>query len=178
MISMRTCIGRNRSCIPCSNQGIFARLRIRALESPAGTLRHARQQPRRPTRSKTTSAKLRKRACHLCPDTVKYLLRGDVAQLVRALRSHRRGRGFEPLHPHHNWTPILIQCVLRWVFISLSKKCPFVGLFRYYLTKVGPAAVFEITVAEPKYVRGHKQFNDTSLPCALINYSSEHKESE
>lgn len=26
---------------------------------------------------------------------------GDVAQLVRALRSHRRGRGFEPLHPHH-----------------------------------------------------------------------------
>lgn len=25
---------------------------------------------------------------------------GDVAQLVSALRSHRRGRGFESLHPH------------------------------------------------------------------------------
>ena len=50
--------------------------------------------------SRPTCAKHRKRACHFDPDTVKYLLRGDVAQLVRALRSHRRGRGFEPLHPH------------------------------------------------------------------------------
>ena len=30
-----------------------------------------------------------------------YTRLGDVAQLVRALRSHRRGRGFESLHPHH-----------------------------------------------------------------------------
>ena len=27
---------------------------------------------------------------------------GDVAQQVRALRSHRRGRGFEPLHSHQS----------------------------------------------------------------------------
>ena len=83
-----------------------------------------------------------KRACHFCPDTIKYLLRGDVAQLVRALRSHRRGRGFEPLHPHHNWTPILIQCVSGWVFISLFNKRPFVGLFRHYLIMIGSTAVF------------------------------------
>lgn len=30
----------------------------------------------------------------------KIQLFGDVAQLVSALRSHRRGRGFESLHPH------------------------------------------------------------------------------
>ena len=29
-----------------------------------------------------------------------YPAQGDIAQLVRALRSHRRGQGFEPLYPH------------------------------------------------------------------------------
>ena len=57
--------------------------------------------------------KTAKKACHFHPDTVKYLLRGDVAQLVRALRSHRRGRGFEPLHPHQTKTT-------QWVVFCLS----------------------------------------------------------
>ena len=67
--------------------------------------------------SRPTCAKHRKRACHFDPDTVKYLLRGDVAQLVRALRSHRRGRGFEPLHPHQtkttHWVVFCLVCVQR-----------------------------------------------------------------
>ena len=41
-----------------------------------------------------------KKACKPLGFAVQYPLFGDVAQLVRALRSHRRGRGFEPLHPH------------------------------------------------------------------------------
>ena len=47
-----------------------------------------------------------KRTCLPSLNTVKSLLRGDVAQLVRALRSHRRGRGFEPLHPHQTKTTL------------------------------------------------------------------------
>ena len=53
---------------------------------------------------------------------------GDVAQQVRALRSHRRGRGFEPLHPHQIRTVILIQCVSRSRFLFIA--C-FMGLFSF-----------------------------------------------
>ena len=46
-----------------------------------------------------------KNACHFPFHVVEYPLHGDVAQLVRAPRSHRGGRGFEPLHPHQTKTP-------------------------------------------------------------------------
>ena len=40
-------------------------------------------------------------ACKHSPFVLQSKRNGDVAQLVSALRSHRRGRGFESLHPHH-----------------------------------------------------------------------------
>ena len=39
-------------------------------------------------------------ACKHSPFVLQSKRNGDVAQLVSALRSHRRGRGFESLHPH------------------------------------------------------------------------------
>lgn len=46
---------------------------------------------------------------------------GDVAQLVRALRSHRRGRGFEPLHPHQK--PDKLEFAFKFEFFSTKDAC-------------------------------------------------------
>ena len=48
---------------------------------------------------------LQKDYCILPRHGLKYMYDlGDIAQLVRALCSHRRGRGFEPLYLHHTQT--------------------------------------------------------------------------
>lgn len=49
----------------------------------------------------TTISVAMKKLLPKAPACCKINALGDVAQQVRALRSHRRGRGFEPLHPHH-----------------------------------------------------------------------------
>ena len=52
---------------------------------------------------------------------------GDVAQLVRALCSHRRGLGFEPLHPHQKkrfcqQTKTLFQFILSCGQVKLPRR--------------------------------------------------------
>jgi len=50
---------------------------------------------------------------------------GDVAQLVRALPCHGRGRGFEPRRPRHK--PIKINGLWQVIFIEITPQSPSFG---------------------------------------------------
>ena len=51
--------------------------------------------------------------------------------------------GFESHYPHHNWTPVLIQCVLKWVSSFFLQKPLFARVFLYFLTITGSTVILK-----------------------------------
>ena len=73
--------------------------------------------------------------------------------------------GFDPRFRHHNWTPVLIQCVSKRVSSFFLQKPLFTRIFLYYLTKglwgvhFEPRGVHLLIIPIP--------FNDNSKGCAF-----------
>ena len=57
--------------------------------------------------------------------------------------------GFESPLSHHNWTPILIQCVSKWVSSFFFQKPLVARVFIYLLTKIGSAATQKRVICTP-----------------------------
>ena len=66
-----------------------------------------------------------------------------VAQLDRVTGYEPVGRGFESLPAYHNWTPVLIQCVLKWVSSFFLQKPLFARVFLYFLTITGSTVILK-----------------------------------
>ena len=78
----------------------------------------------------TTISVAMKKLLPKAPACCKINALGDVAQQVRALRSHRRGRGFEPLHPHHQHR----NFDTKRIKVAVLNFCLFYGLFHLFYT--------------------------------------------
>lgn len=61
----------------------------------------------------------------------------------RASDSGSEGWGFESLPAYHNWTPVLIQCVLKWVSSFFLQKPLFARVFLYFLTITGSTVILK-----------------------------------
>ena len=53
------------------------------------------------------------------------------------------GWGFESLQAHHNWTPVLIQCVSKRVSSFFLQKSLSTRVFLYLLTITGSTAILK-----------------------------------